>query len=97
MIGSLWMQSLWSGFSRLVGDNIARWFMKLVGFVGIAFVSYEAVYEPLMQLMLDKLADLPATMLQWMGALGIDVALTMIWSAIITTMLAKVGIRKRGA
>ena len=94
MIGSTWMQSLWSGFARLVQDNIGRWVFKIMGFLGISFVSYEAIHGPLMTLFQDKLAALPATLLQWMGAFGIDVALTMIISALITKQLLRMGLRK---
>ena len=69
--------------------------VKALAWVGIAFVSYEAIHTPLMEWFVGLLAMLPLSLRKWLGSLGFDVALTMIFSAYATRALAKIGIRKR--
>lgn len=95
MIGSAIVEALSSAFARMIGRNLMHWATGLLTFLGISFVSYSAIVEPIMDWFQAKLADLPSSITAWMGALGIDVALTILMSALLTVMLLKVGIRKR--
>lgn len=96
MIGSGIVEGLTSALARMVGRNLVKWGTAVMSFLGISFVTYEAITEPIMTFLHAKLGQLPATITQWMGALGIDVAITILVSAMLTCMLFKFGIRKRG-
>lgn len=76
-----WYDDLATWVSKLILTNGVRWVIKIFTGLGIGYVSYAMVLQPLLDLAIGKWQSMPGSVAQWLGALGIDVALSIIISA----------------
>lgn len=94
MIGNSIFEGMASALARMVGRNVLRWIVKILGFFGVSFVSFDAIYNPIMQYAETAWAGLPADLAHWFGALGLDICFTMLISAYVISFLTGIGVRK---
>lgn len=67
--------------SRLMMAKAAFWVAKIVAMLGIAFVVDEFAVEPLIDVAINHWNALPSEIGVWIGALGVDDAVSILFSA----------------
>lgn len=68
-------------FSRLVASRVGFWVVGALAFLGINFVSHSFVVGPILEAIMDSVADLPASLIAWLRYLNIDRYITAVLSA----------------
>lgn len=84
-----WWDTLTGNIGKMIGGHIVQWALKLFLGLGIGFGSYTTIVQPLVDQAKAAWGHVPAQLTAMLGALGLDIAITMIFSA----YLAKWGIK----
>lgn len=94
---STFVEAISSSIARMVARNAVRWFAKIFGFLGITFTTFNLFTNPILEAAEDSWALFGGDLAEWIGALGIDVAVTIILSAYTISFLFGLGARKASA
>ncbi|ALN85978.1 hypothetical protein LC55x_2713 [Lysobacter capsici] len=67
--------------SKLILAKGAVWVIKITTALGIGFISYGLILQPLLDWAITKWQSMPGSIAQWLSALGVDVAVSIVLSA----------------
>ena len=88
-----------AALSRLFASRIGAWVVALLLYFGISIGGYKMAVEPLLSSIKSTLSGLSADAVNWIAFLGLDKAITIVFSAYVIRWGiggAKVFLRKRG-
>lgn len=86
-----------AAFSRVIFSRAGAWIAAAMVFLGLELVAYQVAIAPLRQAVADKFAALPASILEWMGVLNLDLYATIVISAYAASAVKRVLLRRRVA
>lgn len=66
---------------KLVKLKAAIWLGRLLSAVGLGFAAQHFIYDPIIQYAQNAWSQVPATITNWLHAIGIDTGLSIILSA----------------
>lgn len=93
-----WLISFITGFlaalGRLIMMKAGEWLTAGLLFIGIKFIAYEGVVEPIRNTAANALTGLPGNILQWIGVLRVDQYLTIVFSAYAAALAKRVAFGK---
>lgn len=75
------LPAIFAIISRLLMLKAAMWLIHVMVFLGLAFMTNEAIVAPLVGMLQEGVGGLPADITQWAGALGIDKVISILVSA----------------
>ncbi|MCE7031360.1 DUF2523 domain-containing protein [Lysobacter sp. GX 14042] len=68
---------------------------RILGTLGLAFVTYQYVVEPVLNQLKQAVSTLPAEVLVWISALGLDKVISILASAYLIAAARNVVLGKR--
>ena len=79
---SSWLtEGLTVALSKMFLTKGARFVIKIFGGLGLALGTHALVMQPLIDWAIAKWQSMPGSIAQWLSALGVDVAVSIILSA----------------
>lgn len=88
---------LTGAFSRLIFSKSGAWIAAAMVFLGLELVSYQVAIAPLRDEVAAKFSNLPASILEWMGVLNLDMYATIVISAYAAAAVKRVLLQRRTA
>lgn len=80
-IDSPWLGALAGVLNKLLKLKLALWLGKAMSALGLGFAAQHFVYEPLIDQAVTAWNAIPAVAANWVHALGIDTAVSILLSA----------------
>lgn len=87
----IFLGAIWASFQRFAMTRVGMWVVSAMIFLGISLASHEVLVGPI----IDRIrgtGGLPADVMAWAGAFGVDKVLTMLLSAY-ATLAVKGGVK----
>jgi len=76
-----WLGALAGVLNRLMKLRAALWAAKALGALGLGFASKKLVYDPLIDQAVNAWHSIPPLAANWVHALGLDTAISIVLSA----------------
>ena len=78
-----------------IGRLIGTWVGKALSFFGLTLVSFDVLLPQLKAFVLQFASGLPADALNFMGAIGIGQAMSMVFSALVVVYTGRVTLMRK--
>ena len=95
MFGDGFFAGVTGAIKNAIIGNVGNVIVKALGFMGIGLAVHELIIEPLINHVVAGFSAIPPELASWMHLLGLDVAVSIIISAISIAYGSKVFVRKK--
>lgn len=80
-VDSPWLGALAGALNKLLKLKLALWVGKCLSALGLGFAAKSFVYDPLIDQAVNAWQAVPPQVANWVHALGLDVAISIVLSA----------------